>query len=268
MTPLLYEKQDGIAYITINRPEARNALSPEVVCRLADAFVDYAKDDSLRVAILTGAGDKAFCAGGDLGSMLPLLTGARQPRDDWDRRVINEPIVMAASGLRDFDLAKPVIAAINGLCFAAGAELILGTDVRVAASHATFGYPEAKRGLIPFAGSTVRLARQVPHALALEMMLTGDPIDALTAHRVGLVNHVVPAADVMEKAKAIARTIAANGPFAVARIKQTVLKTSGLPLADAYAIEDAARDAVFDSEDAQEGPRSFMEKRPPRFTGR
>jgi enoyl-CoA hydratase len=267
-TPLLYERQDGIAYITINRPEARNALSPEVVCRLADAFVDYANDDSLRVAIITGSGDKAFCAGGDLGSMLPLLTGAREPMDEWDRRVLNDPIVMAASSLRDFDLPKPVIAAINGACLAAGAELILGTDIRVAASHATFGFPEAKRGLIPFAGSTVRLARQVPHALAMELMLTGDPIDAATAHRIGLVNHVVPAGDVMDKARAVARTIASNGPFALQRIKDTVLKTSGLPLRDAYAIEGMSKEAVFESEDAKEGPRSFMEKRPPRFTGR
>jgi enoyl-CoA hydratase len=266
--PLLYEKQDGIVCITINRPEARNALSPEVVCRLADAFVDYAADDTLRAAIITGAGDKAFCAGGDLGSMLPLLTGAREPADDWDRRVLHEPLVMAASALRDFDLGKPVIAAINGSCFAAGAELILGTDVRVAASHASFAFPEAKRGLIPFAGSTVRLARQVPHALAMEMMLTGESIDAATAHRIGLVNHVVPGIEVLDKARAIARAIAANGPFAVRRIKETVLKTSGLSLADAYAIEDASKRAVFDSEDAKEGPRSFMEKRPPRFTGR
>ena len=155
-TPLLYEKQEGIAYITLNRPEARNALSPELVCRLADAFVDYAADDSLRAAIVTGAGDKAFCAGGDLASMLPLLTGAREPKDEWDRRVLTEPVVMAASGLRDFDLFKPVIAAMNGFCLAAGAELLLGTDVRIAAEHATFGFPEAKRGLIPFAGSTVQ----------------------------------------------------------------------------------------------------------------
>jgi enoyl-CoA hydratase/carnithine racemase len=266
--PLLYEKQEGIAYITLNRPEARNALSPEVVCRLADAFVDYARDDSLRVAIITGAGDKAFCAGGDLGSMLPLLTGARAPADEWDRRVLGEPLVMAASSLRDFHLAKPVIAAINGLCFAAGAELILGTDMRVAAAHAMFGFPEAKRGLIPFAGSTVRLARQVPYAVALEMMMTGDPIDAATAHRIGLVNHVVPASEVMEKAKVIARVIAANGPLAVQRIKQAVVATSGLPLEQAYAVENRSKDAVFASDDAKEGPRSFMEKRPPRFTGR
>jgi enoyl-CoA hydratase len=266
--PLLYEKQDAIAYITINRPEARNALSPEVVCRFADAVLDYAKDDSLRAAIITGAGDKAFCAGGDLGSMLPLLTGAREPENEWDRRVLTEPVVMAASALRDFDLPKPVIAAINGFCFAAGAELILGTDIRIAASHATFAFPEVKRGLIPFAGSTVRLARQIPQALALELMLTGDPIDAATANRIGLVNHVVPAVELMDRAKAIARNIAANGPFAVQRIKETVLKTSGLSLSNSYVIEDLAKDSVFDSEDAKEGPRSFMEKRAPRFSGR
>jgi enoyl-CoA hydratase len=267
-TPLLYEKSEGVAYITLNRPERRNALTPELVCRLADAIQDYAADDSLRAAIITGAGDKAFCAGGDLGTMIPLLTGARLPGDEWDRRVLNDPVVMAASSLRDYPLYKPVIAAINGSCLAGGAELILGTDIRVAAEHATFGFPEAKRAVIPFAGSMVRLPRQIAFSKAMEMMLIGDPIGAQEAYRIGLVNHVVPAAEVLPKAEAIARRIAENGPLAVQRIKETVVRGSGLTLQEGYVIEDESRRIVLASEDAKEGPRAFIEKRPPRYSGR
>jgi enoyl-CoA hydratase len=267
-TPLLYEKIEGVAYITLNRPERRNALTPELVCRLADAIQDYAADDSLRAAIITGAGDKAFCAGGDLGTMIPLLTGARLPGDEWDRRVLNDPVVMAASSLRDYPLYKPVIAAINGSCLAGGAELILGTDIRVAAEHATFGFPEAKRAVIPFAGSMVRLPRQIAFSKAMEMMLIGDPIGAQEAYRIGLVNHVVPAAEVLPKAEAIARRIAENGPLAVQRIKETVVRGSGLTLQEGYVIEDESRRIVLASEDAKEGPRAFIEKRPPRYSGR
>lgn len=266
--PVLYEKRDGIATLTLNRPRALNALTPEMVCRLADAVRDLAADDAVRVAILTGAGERAFCAGGDLGSMIPLLVGERSPADEWDRRVLEEPEVMAASSLRDWPLHKPVIAAVNGACLAAGCELLLGTDIRVAAEHASFGLPEVKRAVIPFAGSMVRLPRQVPYSLAMEMMLTGEAIGATEAHRLGLVNRVVPAEQVMPAALALARRIAENGPVAVQRVKQTVLQASGLPLAAGYRLEDESRRAVFDTEDAREGPRAFMEKRAPRYRGR
>jgi enoyl-CoA hydratase/carnithine racemase len=267
-TPLIYETKDGVAYITLNRPEARNAVTPELVCRLADAFQDYAADDGLRVAIITGAGDKAFCAGGDLGTMIPLLSGARPPADEWDRRVLADPVVMAASSLRDFPLYKPIIAAINGFCLAAGAELILGTDIRIAAEHATFGFPEAKRAVIPFAGSTVRLPRQIAYAQAMELLLTGNSIEAHEAYRIGLVNYVLPAAEVLPKAEALARAIADNGPLAVRKIKEMVVRGSGLTLEEGYAIENESKRIVLDSEDAKEGPRAFIEKRPPRYFGR
>ncbi|CAN5414923.1 enoyl-CoA hydratase-related protein [soil metagenome] len=266
--PLLYEKRGAIAIITFNRPAARNALTPEMICRFADAIIDFAADDDLRVAIVTGSGDKAFCAGGDLATAIPLLTGARPAADEWDRRVLEDPLVMPASGLRDFPLYKPVIAAINGACLAAGQEIALGTDIRVAAEHAIFGLPEVKRGVIPFAGSMVRLPRQLAYAQAMEMMLTGDSIDAREAWRIGLVNHVVPAADVMTKALEIAGKIAANGPVAVQRVKQTVMSASGRSLAEGYAFEDESKRVVLATEDAAEGPRAFMEKRAPRFVGR
>ena len=266
--PLLYEKSGAIATFTLNRPAARNALTPELVCRFADALRDFAADPELRAGILTGAGDKAFCAGGDLATMLPLISGDRPAADDWDLRVLHEPFVMAASSLRDFALDKPLIAAINGACLAGGMEMLLGTDIRIAAEHAQFGLPEVRRGVIPFAGSLVRLTRQIPHALAMEFLLTGEPVDAAQAQRLGLINHVVPAGEVLPRALALAQRIAANGPLAVQAVKRTVRATSGLALDAGYAIENEAKRLVMASEDAREGPRAFMEKRAARFTGR
>lgn len=266
--PLLYEKDGAVATITFNRPEARNALTPEMLCRLADAFVDLQADDAIRVAILTGAGDKAFCAGGDLARTLPLLSGARSAEDDWGRRLLSDPLVAAASSLRTFALDKPLIAAINGACLAAGAELLLATDIRVAVAQASFGWPEVMRGLLPFAGSMARLPRQVPHAEAMKLMLTGETIDATEALRIGLVNRIVQPSELMTTARSIAGRIAANAPIAVQQVKRAVVEASGRPLADAYRIEEEARRIVFASNDAKEGPRAFMEKRPPVYRGR
>ncbi|MCR5869096.1 enoyl-CoA hydratase/isomerase family protein [Aquincola sp. J276] len=266
--PIQVAAHGAVLCITLHHPARRNALTPEMLCRLADAVVAFAADDALRVAVITGSGDQAFCAGGDLARTLPLLTGARPPEDDWDRRVLQEPQVMAASGLRDHPLHKPVIAALNGSCMAAGFELMLGTDIRIAAEHALFGLPEVQRGLLPFAGSMARLPRQVPQALAMELLLTGEPIDAATALRIGLVNRVLPGPQVLPAAMAMAERIAANGPLAVQAVKRTVLGASGQPLAQAYALEDEARRLVLASDDAREGPRAFIEKRPPRYTGR
>jgi enoyl-CoA hydratase len=260
--------EDALLSITFDAPQRRNALTPEMLCRLADAFVRFEADDTLRVAIVTGAGDQAFCAGGDLARTLPLLTGARAPEDAWDHRLLNEPQVMAASGLRDWVPTKPVIAAINGVCMAAGFELMLGTDIRIAAEHARFALPEVQRALLPFAGSMARLPRQVPLASAMQLLLTGEAIDAAEAHRIGLVNEVLPAAAVLPRARQIAQRIAANGPVAVRAVKRTAVAASGQPLAAAYALEDEARREVLASDDAREGPRAFIEKRAPVWRGR
>jgi enoyl-CoA hydratase len=251
-----------------NRPASRNALTPEMLCRFADAVVEFAADDALRVMVLTAEGEQAFCAGGDLARTIPLMTGERPPEDEWDRRVLNDPVVMPASSLRDYPLHKPVVAAINGACFAAGFEIMLGTDIRIAAKHASFCLPEVKRAVIPFAGSMVRLPRQVPYALAMEMMLTGDPIPAQRAQALGLVNEVLPGPEVLPRAMQIAGRIAQNGPLAVQQLKRTVIEASGLPLEQGYRLEDNTRRIVLGSEDAREGPRAFMEKRAPRYTGR
>jgi enoyl-CoA hydratase len=266
--PVRLERRGDVLLVTLDAPRRRNALTPEMLCRLADAFVAYAADPVLRVAVVTGAGTQAFCAGGDLERTLPLLTGDRAPDDAWDRRLLDDAQVLAASGLRDFPLDKPVVAAVNGACMAAGFELLLGTDVRIAAETARFGLPEVQRALLPFAGSMARLPRQVPHAVARRLLLTGEPIDAPEALRVGLVNEVVPAAQVLERALAIAERIARNGPLAVRAVKRTVVAASGTPLHAAYALEDEARREVLASDDAREGPRAFMAKRAPRYRGR
>jgi enoyl-CoA hydratase len=259
--------EGAVLVVTLDAPARRNALTPEMLCRLADAFLAFDADPTLLACVLTGAGELAFCAGGDLERTLPLMTGARAPEDDWDRRVLGDPLVMAASSLRERVPDKPVIAAVNGVCMAAGFEILLGTDIRVAAAHARFGLPEVQRALLPFAGSMARLPRQVPWASAMQLLLTGEPIDAAEAHRIGLVNAVLPAAEVLPRALAIAARIAANGPLAVRTVKRTANAASGRPLEDAFALENEAKRLVLGSEDAREGPRAFLEKRPPRWRG-
>ncbi len=265
---LLSELRDGVLLLTLNRPAARNAISPEMACRLADALEGAAADDAVRVVVLTGAGERAFCSGGDLALTLPLLTGARAPADAWDRRLLEDPSVLERSAMRDVALDKPVIAAVNGACLAGGMETMLATDLRVAAEHASFGLPEVRRALIPFAGSIVRLPRQIPYCQAMELLLLGESVGAHEALRMGLLNRVVPAAEVLPVAMDLARRLAANGPVALREIKRTVRASSGLPLADGFRLEDASRDVVVATQDAREGPLAFMEKRPARFTGR
>jgi enoyl-CoA hydratase len=268
MLPILLEKRGHIALITINRPEARNALNPEMLCRLADSFLEFDRDPDLRVAILTGAGDKAFCSGGDLALTLPLLGGSREPESEWDHRLIDDPKVMQVASLRDFGLDKPVIAAINGPCMAAGMEMVLGTDIRIASEIATFGLPEVTRALMPFAGSMVRLPRQISYVHAMEMLLTGKPIDAQSALQFGLINKLVTASELMRVAFEYAEVISRNGPYAVRTIKQTVRLASGKTLQEGYALEDMGMQKVFATEDATEGPRAFMEKRAPVYKGK
>lgn len=227
----------------------------------------FADDDTLRVAIVTGAGDQAFCAGGDLARTLPLLTGERAPEDDWDRRLLADPQVLAAAGLRDTVPAKPVIAAIHGACLAAGFELMPGCDLRLCTPQSRFGLPEVRLGLIPFAGALARLPRQVPRALAMGLPLTGEAIGADEALRAGLVNQVVQADGLMREARRLAGVIAANGPLAMRAVLGVVRESDGVPLAQAFECEAAAWAQVRASADAREGPRAFIERRPPGFRG-
>jgi enoyl-CoA hydratase len=268
MPDLLYEKQDGVALLTLNRPEHRNAYSPEMMVLLAEAWTDFRDDDSLRVAILTGAGEKAFCAGGDLGRLMPLFTGAREPEDEWDRRLMSDVgNVMSTALLRPFELYKPIISAINGYAVAGGTEILQSTDIRIASTNASFGLSEVQRGLVPAGGSMVRLPRQIPYCKAMEILLTGDPISAEEAVRIGFVNEVVASEELMPRAFHFANRLASNAPLALRAIKEAVLRTSGLPLEEAYGIEYQLAASVMSSQDAREGPRAFMEKRAPVFKG-
>ncbi|MEM7413308.1 MAG: enoyl-CoA hydratase-related protein [Myxococcota bacterium] len=268
MPDLLYEKRDGVATLTFNRPERRNAISPQLMVQLADAWLDFRDDPDARVAVLTGAGDTAFCAGGDLQLLMPLFTGARAPEDEWDRRLLENLDKVPVALLKPFELYKPIIAAVNGYALAGGCELLQATDIRIASTNASFGLSEVQRGLVPGGGSMVRLARQVPHCKAMEILLLGDRMPAEEALRIGLVNEVVAPEALLPRVQEIAARLAKNGPLAVQKVKEAVLRTSGVPLAEAYEIENECSAVVMASEDAREGPRAFMEKREPVFRGR
>lgn len=268
MPDLLYEKRDGIATLTLNRPEARNSFSPQSMVLLARAWKDFREDDDMRVAILTGAGDVSFCAGGDLKLLLPLFTGARKPETEWDHELMdNLGEVMSTALLRPFELYKPIIAAVNGYALAGGSEILQSTDIRIASQTASFGLTEVKRGLVPGAGSMVRLQRQVPFAKAMEILLVGDTMSAEEAHRIGFVNEVVQPEELMPRALELAHKIAANAPLAVQAIKEVAIRTNGLPLEEAYVIEHECSGRVTSSKDAREGPRAFAEKREPVWKG-
>lgn len=264
---LLVEKADGVMTLTMNRPTARNALSPQMLVKMAEAWYEFRDTRELRVAILTGAGDEDFCAGGDLKLTMPLVTGARKPEDDWDHKLVSNYKLFTDAILRGFELYKPVIAAVNGNALGGGTEMGNACDLRVAAEHAVFGTPEAKRGLLPGGGSISRLPRQIPYAKAMEILLIGDPISAPEALEIGLLNYVVPKEELMGKALELAGKLAENGPLALRKIKEGVLRASGLPLDRALAIENEVSAAVMASKDAREGPRAFKEKRRPRFSG-
>ena len=265
---VLYEKRGGIAYVTLNRPDKRNAFSPEMLVRLCDVWRDVADDHEIRVALLTGAGDQAFSSGGDLGTTIPLMMRTRPPVGEWEERFSRDRKQLYRAILRGATFFKPVVAAINGYALAGGAEMVLGTDIRVMSNEATIGVTEVRRGLIAGGGSLVRLARQVPWAMAMELALVGEPVTAEQALAMGLVNRVVPPDQVMSVAEELARRISLGAPIALAKTKEAMVRSNGLPFEEAFAIEAQCTKDNAASEDAKEGPRAFMQKRPPVFTGR
>lgn len=267
MGDILYEQRDTVAWITINRPAARNTLNPAAFAGLADAWAEVRSNPGIRVAVLTGAGERDFCCGGDLGELIPLWSGARQPRDSVEERMLADRSIGDKVLLKDALLCKPVIAAVNGRALGGGCELLQATDVRIASSNASFGLPEPKVGLVPGGGSMVRLARQLPYAHAMHLLLTGDPIDASTALAWGLVSEVTAPHELLARAEQLASRIAANAPLALAAIKRTVVESHVESWSDAFARETRESAAVMASRDAREGPSAFKEKRIPRFTG-
>ena len=263
MNEVLYEKRERIAYITLNRPEALNALNAAVRQGLQAALDDFAQDDGCWVAILTGAGNRAFSAGADLKEMSARRQSesAEEWRDPfWGQQT--------ASLQRGFRVWKPIIAAINGYCLAGGLETALACDIRIAAEHAEFGLKEVMRGIIPGGGGTQRLPRAIPPNIALELMFIGDHISAQEAWRLGLVNHVVPADQLMAKAEELAAKICANAPLAVRAIKESVYRGLDAPLDEGLRIEALLSRVVQTTDDSKEGPRAFAEKRPAAFRGR
>lgn len=249
---------EGIATITINRPDRRNALDAEHYALLSEAWQRVRDDDDIRVAIVTGAGDEAFCAGADLKSFVaspPELCALMKTQEN--------PLLN-----RGIELWKPVVAAVNGYCLGGGMTLLLATDIRVCTDAASFGLTETKRGLFPANGGTQRIAQQLPHAIAMEMLLIGDRFDAATAARWGLVNQVVAKEALMDTALDYARRLAANGPLGVQAAKELAVRSRDMDLASGLRMEQLFLRVLQTSEDIQEGARAFAERRPPTYQGR
>ncbi|MDP3676623.1 MAG: enoyl-CoA hydratase-related protein [Novosphingobium sp.] len=265
--PILFTRAGGIAEVTLNRPEKRNALNPEMIVRLARAWEEIGDDSGIRVALLRASGDKTFCAGADLGRLTPLLTRARPAEDEWDEAMLADPKILNRAMLRGTGFFTPVIGAMRGGIVAGGMELALACDLRVVAEDSTLGLLEVQRGLIPAAGGVARVSRQIASAMAAEVLLVGDTISAAEALRIGLVNRVVPADQVDTTARSLAERMARNSPLAMRKAKQAMVESSGRSIADAFAIEDDCIKVLLRSNDAREGSKAFIEKRAPNFTG-
>lgn len=249
---------DGIAVITMNRPERLNALDGEHYEALSRAWIKVRDDADIRVAIITGAGEKSFTAGADLKSLI------NQPPDLSETWLTQRDQLLN----RGLEVWKPVIAAVNGYCLGGGMTLLMATDIRVAVEEASFGLTEVKRGIIPANGGTQRIMRQVPYAIAMEMLLIGDRFDARTAARWGLVNQVVPRQELMETAMDYARRCAANAPLAVQAAKELALRAGDMDLRTGLRVEQVISRLLKLTDDAKEGPAAFAEKRPARFKGK
>jgi enoyl-CoA hydratase/carnithine racemase len=257
-TNLIVDRDGGVAVVTINRPEKRNALNTETVDELRRVVLELQRDDSARVVVITGAGDKAVVAGAEINELaVQTPVGGR----DHGR-----------TGQHVFDLiehlGKPVIAAINGAALGGGCELAMACTLRIAADTARLGQPEINLGIIPGYGGTQRLPRLVGKGRALEMLLSGEPVTADEAWRIGLVNRVVPAVDLLSEAKKLAQSLAAKAPVAMRYIIDAVNQGSDMTLADAQVYEATLFGLVSTTEDMREGTRAFLEKRKPEFKGR
>ena len=257
--PVLYERQNHVALITMNRPERMNAMSGDQSTALREAWHRFRDDDDAWVAIITGAGDRAFCAGADVKEM-----SARSAATGSSRPFV--AVEMDPSLESGFDVFKPVIAAINGYCLGIGLTVALAADFRIAVDSAQFGFPEVKIG-IPTIIAAIRAPWVVGQGVALEMLLSGERFDTEYAYRVGLVNKVVARERLMPEAHALADRLCQNGPLAMKVTKEVLVRGQRMPLSEAWRMGEALRAHARQTEDAREGPRAFVEKRPARFVG-
>lgn len=258
----LVERDGHVLTVTLNRPEARNALSGGMLAGLYRAWRQLDEDDDLRVAILTGRGD-VFCAGADLKAM-----GAGQQDEAFRALLAEVPDLHWQALLRHQRPMKPIIAAVEGYAVAGGTEILQGTDIRVAAEDATFGVTEARRGLFPLGGSSVRLRRQIPYTLAAEILLTARHVTAREALDFGLVGRVVPKGEALAEARRVAEVVCENGPLSIRAIMRMLREVDeSYAEAEALAKELEIGGPVFASQDAREGPKAFAEKRKPVFRG-
>ena len=249
---------EGVALITINRPERLNAMDAEHYAGLSRAWCTVRDDPAVRVAIVTGAGERSFTTGADIKS---FLTAPAELSEMW----LTQRDQLLNRGL---EVWKPVIAAVNGYCLGGGMTLMLACDIRVAATHATFNLAEVKRGVIPGNGGTQRVLDQLPYPIAMEMLLTGDTMEAETAARWGLINKVVPKEQLLEVAFAYAKKIAANAPLAVQAAKELAVRSREMDRATGLRFEAVINRMLWMTEDAKEGPAAFAAKRSPEFKGR
>ncbi len=268
--PIHYEVgDDHVALITVDRPEAKNAMDMEHFFQLRSAWDRLGEDEDSWVAIITGVGD-SFLVGADLKTYIPQITEHQRKISvgevsDLGGYQLDDGVKAVLRGVK---LYKPIIAAVNGTCVAGGMEMLGGCDIRVAADTATFGVLEPKRGLFAGGGTTVRLPRQIPFPAAMEFLLCADRISAAKAFEMGLLNEVCAPDQLMERATHYAARITANGPLAVRKTKESVLRGLATDMREAYRIESEIAGEVFSSEDAKEGPKAFAEKRPPVWKGR
>ena len=248
-----YRKEGKVAVFTLNRPKV-NAMNPESAEELSRLLLEFRADDDVWVGVITGAGERAFCAGADIETMLPWMQQNR------GRAWAAPPTIM-----RGLSLWKPLVAAVNGVCLGGGLEIALACDIRIAAENASFGVPEVNLGIIPGWGGTQRLPRVIPRAKAAEMLLTGRPINAQEAYRIGLVNKVVPIAELMPAAMEMAEALCAPGPLAVRAAKQAMIEGTSLGLEEGPQLEGFLEDFLLTTEDFEEGRGAFLEKKKPDF---
>jgi enoyl-CoA hydratase/carnithine racemase len=252
-----YKVEGRVATITLNRPEAYNSVDIRTLRELHDALAASRDNDEVWVGILTGAGEKAFCSGADIVEMLPFLKSAEHK--SWE---------IPETPLRFMEVYKPIIGAINGMALGGGFEIALICDIRIAAEHARFGCPEVNLGIMPGWGATQRLTRIIPRAKAMELVLSGKPINAQEAYRIGLVNEVVPKMELIARAQKWAEDLCQVGPLALRAAKEAMIRGYSMPLDEGIKLESALFSYLLGTEDFKEGRDAFLNKRKPQFKGK